>query len=278
MARHVDRHDAGEVESDDPWLLVVNQTVVDPDRAPDGATFKILTIAPYELADGRSWSEAKDAYGERLVSLVAARCVGLGPDDILSMRTESPVDVAGHNPHNLGGSCHGGEFLIDGRVVSGWMRYDTDVPGLFVTGATTHPGGSVSGRPGRNAARTVLRSSRRRPAGGDGGDLSRGGSAREQHELAAHDRLRPHGALRPRRTTEPTRRWRGSSDSAGARASRLAGRPAPRARFYSDARIYDLIAPTLSRSALLQENFQALLRRAGHLFERTCVKQLTGNE
>ena len=38
------------------------------------------------------------------------------------------------------------------------MRYDTDVPGLFVTGATTHPGGSVSGRPGRNAARTVLTS------------------------------------------------------------------------------------------------------------------------
>ncbi|HET8663687.1 MAG TPA: NAD(P)/FAD-dependent oxidoreductase [Nocardioides sp.] len=156
MARHIDRHDAGELEDEDPWLLVVNQTVVDPDRAPDGATFKILTMAPYELADGRTWSEVKDAYGERLVSLVAARCAGLDPRSILSMRTESPVDVAGHNPHNLGGSCHGGEFLIEGRVVPGWMRYDTDIPGLFVTGATTHPGGSVSGRPGRNAARTVL--------------------------------------------------------------------------------------------------------------------------
>jgi phytoene dehydrogenase-like protein len=158
MARHVDRHNAGKLETDDPWLLVVNQTVVDPDRAPDGATFKILTIAPYELAGGRDWADAKDAYGERLVSLVAARCSGLDPSDILSMRTESPVDVADHNPHNLGGSCHGGEFWIDGRVVPGWMRYDTDIPGLFVTGATTHPGGSVSGRPGRNAARRVLTS------------------------------------------------------------------------------------------------------------------------
>ena len=158
MARHVDRHLAGELETDDPWLLVVNQTVVDPDRAPDGATFKILTIAPYELADGRSWDEVKDEYGARLVSLVRERCSGLGEDDILLMRTESPVDVAGQNPHNLGGSCHGGEFLIDGRVVAGWMRHDTDIPGLYVTGATTHPGGSVSGRPGRNAARTVLRS------------------------------------------------------------------------------------------------------------------------
>jgi phytoene dehydrogenase-like protein len=158
MARHVDRHDAGELEADDPWLLVVNQTVVDPDRAPGGATFKILTVAPYDLAGDRCWSDVKDAYGEQLVSLVASRCTGLDPSDILSMRTESPVDVAAHNPHNLGGSCHGGEFLLDGRVVAGWMRYDTDIPRLFVTGATTHPGGSVSGRPGRNAARTVLTS------------------------------------------------------------------------------------------------------------------------
>ena len=158
MARHVDRHSAGELETDDPWLLVVNQTVVDPDRAPEGATFKILTIAPYELADGGAWASVKDAYGERLVSLVASRCTGLEAADILSMRTESPVDVAAHNPHNLGGSCHGGEFLIDGRVIAGWMRYDTDIPGLFLTGSTTHPGGSVSGRPGRNAARTVLSS------------------------------------------------------------------------------------------------------------------------
>ncbi len=158
MAGHVDRHDAGELESDDPWLLVVNQTVVDPDRAPDGATFKILTIAPYELAEGRSWADLKDSYGERLVSLVASRCSGLDEADVLSMRTESPVDVARHNLHNLGGSCHGGEFVVEGRVLAGWMRYDTDIPGLFLTGSTTHPGGSVSGRPGRNAARTVLSS------------------------------------------------------------------------------------------------------------------------
>lgn len=157
MARHVDAHNRGELDVHDPWMLVVNQTVVDPSRAPGAATFKILTIAPYELADGSDWAEVKDSYGDRLVSLVARRASGLDASDVLSVRTESPVDVAAHNPHNIGGSCHGGEFLIDGAVTPGWMRYDTDIPGLFVTGATTHPGGSVSGRPGRNAARTVLR-------------------------------------------------------------------------------------------------------------------------
>lgn len=161
MARHLDRHARGELETEDPWLLVVNQSLVDPGRAPGGGTFKILTIAPYELADGRDWADVKDEYAATLVELVRRRCGGLDPDDILAIRAESPVDVAAHNPQNLGGSCHGGEFepsSADGAAVPGWPRYDTDVPGLFLTGATVHPGGSVSGRPGRNAARTVLSS------------------------------------------------------------------------------------------------------------------------
>jgi phytoene dehydrogenase-like protein len=158
VVRHLDRFAAGEYDAEDPWVLVVNQTAVDPTRRPagGGGTFKILTIAPYELSGGRSWADEKDEYGARIVDLVRRRAVGLEEADILSMRTESPLDVAAHNPQNLGGSCHGGEFLIDGEVVAGWQRYDTDVPGLFLTGACVHPGGSVSGRPGRNAARTVL--------------------------------------------------------------------------------------------------------------------------
>jgi phytoene dehydrogenase-like protein len=159
MLRHIEQHERGELETEDPWVLVVNQTVVDPDRAPDGAgTFKILTIAPYQLADGRDWSAVKDEYAGTLVDLVRRRCTGLGDDDILAIRAESPVDLAAHNPQNLGGSCHGGEFVLDGAVIPGWPRYDTGIPGLFLTGATTHPGGSVSGRPGRNSARAVLTS------------------------------------------------------------------------------------------------------------------------
>jgi phytoene dehydrogenase-like protein len=158
IAAQMNAFDRGEVDSSDPWLLVVNQTVVDPGRAPEGAgTFKILTIAPYERADGRSWEESKQEYAVALVERVRERCEGLADDDILALRAESPVDVAAHNAHNLGGSCHGGEFVTAaGAVIPGWPSYRTSVEGLFVTGATTHPGGSVSGRPGRNAARTVL--------------------------------------------------------------------------------------------------------------------------
>ena len=127
-------------------------------RAPgSSATLKILTVAPYERADGRSWDESKDEYADALVGLVRAGADGFDAGDILALRAESPVDVADHNPHNLGGSCHGGEFhTASGAVIPGWPSYRASIDGLFLTGATTHPGGSVSGRPGRNAARAVL--------------------------------------------------------------------------------------------------------------------------
>jgi phytoene dehydrogenase-like protein len=158
IATQLEAFRRGEADATDPWLLVVNQTVVDPSRAPAGAgTFKILTIAPWERADGRPWPVAKDDFAARIVAKVRERCAGLAPDDIVALRAESPVDVAAHNMHNLGGSCHGGEFRMpDGEVLVGWPRYDTSVGGLFLTGSTSHPGGSVSGRPGRNAARAVL--------------------------------------------------------------------------------------------------------------------------
>lgn len=159
IAGQLDAFYRGEPDARDPWLLVVDQTVVDPDRAPDGAaTFKILTIAPYSRADGRTWDESKDEYADALVRRVARQADGLSTGDILALRAESPVDVAGHNPFNLGGSCHGGEFVVPGGgVIPGWTSYGTGIGGLFLTGATSHPGGSVSGRPGRNAARAVLR-------------------------------------------------------------------------------------------------------------------------
>ena len=158
IARQLDAFARGETDATDPWLLVVNQTVVDPSRAPGGAgTLKILTVAPWTRADGRSWSQAKHEFAAQLLDRVRARASGLGPDDVLALRAESPVDVAEHNTHNLGGSCHGGEFhLPGGEWLVGWPHYATSIGGLFLTGSTSHPGGSVSGRPGRNAARAVL--------------------------------------------------------------------------------------------------------------------------
>jgi phytoene dehydrogenase-like protein len=156
MRRQVDGAYAGRLETVDPWLLMVSSTAVDADRAP-GGVFKFLSIAPM-LLDGLPWTE-EDAtsYAEALLTFARKHVDGLEPDNILAMLPESPTTLAAHNLANIGGSCHGGEFLMDdGEVIPGWLDYRTDLPGLFLTGSTSHPGGSVSGRPGRNAARAVL--------------------------------------------------------------------------------------------------------------------------
>ena len=135
---------------------MMSSTAVDPERAP-GGTFKFLTAAPM-LHDGRPWSDAEAmAYARVLLGIARRHVDGIDDADILAIRPESPTSLAAHNLSNIGGSCHGGEFALDdGTVIPGWLDYRTDVPGLYLTGSTSHPGGSVSGRPGRNTARTVL--------------------------------------------------------------------------------------------------------------------------
>jgi phytoene dehydrogenase-like protein len=147
----------GECDLTSPWLLMVDSTVVDPDRAP-GAVFKFLTIAP-ELYQGAPWtSEQAEAYADELVRFARRHITGLEEENVLARRVESPTTIAAHNGANIGGSCHGGEFhLDDGTIIPGWLDVRTDVAGLYLTGSTSHPGGSVSGRPGRNAARELLK-------------------------------------------------------------------------------------------------------------------------
>ena len=156
LLRQVDAALDGRLDADDPWLLLVDSTVVDPGRAP-GATLKFLTIAP-ALIDGREWNEDDaTAYATTLLAFARRFVEGLNDDNILAMRCESPTTLAQHNRANIAGSCHGGEFLLeDGSVIPGWLDFRTDIPGLYLTGSTSHPGGSVSGRPGRNTARVLL--------------------------------------------------------------------------------------------------------------------------
>jgi phytoene dehydrogenase-like protein len=151
-------HREGRTYHADPWILVVNACVVDPDRAPAGATLKLLTIAPRDLS-ATDWSRERNNFASALIERVAAR-MDFDPSEQLATLAECPLDFEERNPHNFLGSCHGGE-LSDrqsgvNRPAPGYSGYRMPLPGLYQTGATTHPGGSVSGRPGRNAARVLL--------------------------------------------------------------------------------------------------------------------------
>jgi phytoene dehydrogenase-like protein len=153
--RQVEGCATGQPETADPWILLVSSTVADPDRAP-GGTLKLLTCAPYTLASGESWDDFAPRYASRLLAIVGQYVEGADEAAVLATAYETPRSLAERNVHNIGGSCHGGEFLLpSGEYVPGWQPM-TAVEGLFLTGSTAHPGGSVTGWPGRNAAHAVL--------------------------------------------------------------------------------------------------------------------------
>ena len=85
----------------------------------------------------------------------------LTDEKIIASAVHSPLDLERFNAHNWRGTCHGGDLspAQSGalRPVAGWAQHRMPIPGLYQTGATTHPGGSVSGARGRNAAMVMLR-------------------------------------------------------------------------------------------------------------------------
>lgn len=150
--------------SDDvAWLLVATPTLVDPSRAPDGHhTVKFLTHTIYDLpgAGPAGWAGRKEAFADKLIAKIRRFCPDFTDDVILNRMTKSPVDIEALNPHMIHGAPHGGDrsatFAGDQRPVPGWAGHRMPIPGLYQTGGTTHPGGSITGFPGRNAAMVVL--------------------------------------------------------------------------------------------------------------------------
>ena len=144
------------------FLLFATPTIVDPSRAPEGHhTVKILSLAPYdapeELGD---WETGKDVLADEHLRILQQCAPNLTDETILGRKAKSPVDIEASNPHMWRGTIHGGDrslaYAGSQRPVPGWAQHRMPIPGLYQTGATTHPGGSITGGPGRNAAMVIL--------------------------------------------------------------------------------------------------------------------------
>jgi len=153
----------GLVATDDPLLLIVCPTVADPSRAPEGKhTLKVIGFQPYELPEGaEQWDEIKAQVSASNLAHVRRYAPNLTDETILAANIKSPLDLERFNMHNWHGSCHGGDMgpAQSGRLrpAPGWAQHRLPIAGLYQTGATTHPGGSVSAGPGRNAALVMLK-------------------------------------------------------------------------------------------------------------------------
>ncbi len=152
----------GRIDLEDPVFLAITPTVIDASRAPAGKhTFKLISFLPYELAEGPAhWDEVKEQVADRLFEALAPLTTNLSERIVLGRHVNSPLDMERRNAANWRGSCHGGAGTPEQsgyfRPVEGWSTYRTPVEALYQTGACTHPGGSVSGLPGRNCAAILL--------------------------------------------------------------------------------------------------------------------------
>jgi phytoene dehydrogenase-like protein len=152
----------GRLHRPGAFLLFATPTIIDPSRAPQGHhTVKILSLAPYEApAELGDWASGRDTLADEHLKVLQACAPNLTDDKILARKAKSPVDIEASNPHMWRGTIHGGDrgLAYGGaqRPVPGWAQHRMPLPGLYQTGATTHPGGSITGGPGRNAAIVIL--------------------------------------------------------------------------------------------------------------------------
>lgn len=153
----------GNVNYKNPSLHVICCSLADPTRAPKGMhTIKVVAYQPYGLREGpEHWDKIKREVSDANLEFVRRFSPNLTEDKILARTVESPLDWERMNPHNWHGSCHAGgsepSQIGALRPMAGWAQHRMPIPGLYQTGATTHPGGSVTGGPGRNAATVMLK-------------------------------------------------------------------------------------------------------------------------
>ncbi|MFN6470792.1 MAG: beta-carotene ketolase CrtO [Nostoc sp. SerVER01] len=157
----------GEIPDADPSMYVVMPSYLDPTLAPPGKhTVWIEFFAPYQIAGaegtglkGTGWTdELKNQVADRVVDKLANYAPNV-KNATIARRVESPAEL-GERLGAYKGNYYHVDMTLDQMVffrpLPEIANYKTPIDNLFLTGAGTHPGGSISGMPGRNCARVFL--------------------------------------------------------------------------------------------------------------------------
>jgi phytoene dehydrogenase-like protein len=150
--------------SEHPYVEVMFPTAHEDGLAPDGKHLMLAfaQYGPYELREG-SWETERDAFAGRVMDELGRQAPGL-PASVERVEVLAPKDIEDRFGL-LGGNIMQGELTPDQmfsfRPIPFHGDYRTPIPGLYLCGGGTHPGGGVMAVPGRNAASVVLRDHRR---------------------------------------------------------------------------------------------------------------------
>lgn len=157
----------GEIPDRNPSMYLDVPSVLDPTLAPPGKhTLWIEFFAPYQIAgkegtglNGTGWTdELKNQVADRVMDKLAQYAPNV-KSSLIARRVESPAEL-GERLGSYKGNYYHLDMTLDQmiflRPLPEIANYTTPIKNLYLTGAGTHPGGSISGMPGRNCARVFL--------------------------------------------------------------------------------------------------------------------------
>nr|WP_282450243.1 NAD(P)/FAD-dependent oxidoreductase [Microbulbifer sp. CAU 1566] len=144
-----------------PIVEILIPSTVDNSLAPEGqhvASLFCQQFAP-QLPDGRSWDEEREQAADTIIDTVTEYAPNFR-DAIIARQIHSPLDLE-RKFGLIGGDIFHGALGLDqlwsNRPFMGFSDYRTPIKGLYICGSGTHPGGGVTGVPGHNAAREILK-------------------------------------------------------------------------------------------------------------------------
>ena len=156
--------------SREPIVEMLIPSTLDDTLAPPGrhvASLFCQHVAPelpMDFPGGNSWDDHREKVADLMIDIVDAYAPNFRAS-VLGRQVLSPLDLE-RTFGLLGGDIFHGALSLDqifsARPMLGHADYRSPVPGLYMCGAGTHPGGGVTGAPGHNAAQEILRDLKRR--------------------------------------------------------------------------------------------------------------------
>ena len=152
--------------SKQPIVEMVISSTLDDTLAPPGqhvASLFCQHVAP-QLPDGASWDDHRDTVADLMIETVNTYAPNFR-QSVLGRQIFSPLDLE-RTFGLIGGDIFHGALdlgqMFSARPMLGHADYRGPLVGLYMCGSGTHPGGGVTGLPGHNAAREILKDLRRR--------------------------------------------------------------------------------------------------------------------
>ena len=144
-----------------PIVEMLIPSLIDDSLAPPGqhvASLFCQQFAPV-LPDGRGWDDERESAADLIIATVEKYAPGF-TRSVIARQIHSPLDLE-RKFGLVGGDIFHGAMSLDqlwsARPVLGHGDYRAPITGLYMCGSGSHPGGGVTGAPGHNAAREILR-------------------------------------------------------------------------------------------------------------------------